>query len=61
MMQISSRSTERNLEEIKMLGICEEFTAFQECSTNGLKSLCQATQRAATTDLNREVEVSIGR
>lgn len=57
-MQIYSRSTERNLEKIKILEICIALTTFKERRTNGLKNLDQATQ---ATDLNREVEVSIGR
>lgn len=44
-----------------MLEICEAPTAFKERRANGLKSLDQATQGAATTDLNREVGVSIDR
>lgn len=44
---------------MKMLEICEALTAFKERRANGLKSLDEATQGAATSDLNREVEISI--
>lgn len=61
MLQISlSEVYGSKLRGIKMLETCEALTAFKERRANGLKSLDEATQGAATSDLNREVEVSIG-